>query len=131
MKTMAIGYGTARERPSAGPSMHTHVSSPLPVVSNAPVTPYRGWVNPSGGTIRELTLYNVCDAGLRGGFEWTGRAFPLRIPTTWKRQALRMYRRAKARMYLFSREPFARELPTVAVVLLSVVVMWSVLQASQ
>lgn len=107
--------------------MHTHVSSPIPVVHDASNIPCRGWVTPSGGTIRELTLFNVSEAGLRAGFEWTGRSFPLRIPTMWKRHALRMYRQAKARMYLFSREPFARELPALTVVLLAIVAMWSIL----
>lgn len=93
MRTAAIGGGMARERAAAGPAMHTHVSSQLAVVVDSPRTPTRGWVNPSGGaTLRETDRRNENAATLRGGFEWTGARFPLRIPTAVKVRVARKYR---------------------------------------
>lgn len=86
MKTMSLGGGTARERPTSAPSMNTTAYGGTDrVTDNRAVKTNR--THDGGYGARTVNKFGALAEREHGGFEWTGSAFPLRIPTTWKTRA--------------------------------------------
>lgn len=123
MRTMSIGGGTARECPAAKAPFQTVATGGSDRVCDNRGNIISSRTHDGGYGVRVVDRINVVEKRQHGGFEWTGSAFPLRIPTTWKVRFEQFSRDAQHVMSLLS----PRDVLALLIIGALLALVWSVL----